>query len=77
MIQYLLLLLIPSLLLFIYDYFFNIMNGPLPVPLLGNINLLTINTHNIFERLTSYFSKYGNVFRIYIAQISVFHKLLI
>jgi len=66
MIQYLLFLIIPSSLLYIYDYYFNKINGPLPLPLIGNINLLTINTHIIFEQLTYYFSKYGNVYRMYI-----------
>ena len=55
MIQYLLLFLIPSSLLYLYDYLFNKLNGPLPFPIVGNINLLTVNTHNIFEKLKSLF----------------------
>ena len=66
MLQYLLLLLIPSSLLYIYDYYFNKINGPLPLPIIGNIHLLTINTNIIFEKLTHYFSIYGNVYRMYI-----------
>ena len=72
MIQYLLLFLIPSSLLYLYDYLFNKLNGPLPFPIVGNINLLTVNTHNIFEKLKSLFNKYGNVYRVYIPNFNLF-----
>lgn len=74
MIQYFLILTLPSVIKYLYDYLHTNNLGPIPLPVLGNILLLLKNYENRLDYFTDLVTKYGNSCRIYLPHIFGFKR---
>lgn len=74
LIYYFLILIIPSVIKYLYDYIYGNIDGPIPFPILGNIMILINTFDNRIEFLKKLFKKYGNTCRVYYPSFFQMHR---
>ena len=74
MIKYFLVLTLPSIIKYLYDYINGNSKGPIPLPILGNLIFLLKDYKNRINRFTQLTNEFGNACQVYIPSLRGFTR---